>query len=271
MCRRLQPCSTSSAASQSSSSGCVGRAPLAPKSLGVATSPVAEVMLPQPVDDHPRRQRIGRIDDPLGQRQPPPLVVGRVGCAHLLSVAVESVGGFWWAEPTLPNATAIVRSAPALPPRGCIGSPRWSRFVARGAGGKHARIEHRLSRQLRQFRLRSFAARRPGGFGARLARRAGRSVERGGWLVPRPRTAADRGTWRDRACPIVASRRSSATAIVYSSASRSRYFSSRSRPQRTASIVTTSGNSSSTQPPPISLEIQLRPLPSCPSLMCSSR
>ena len=58
-----QPPSTNSAASQSSSSGCDGRPPLKPKSLGVRDDPLAEVVLPEPVDDHARRQRV-----PAGRR-----------------------------------------------------------------------------------------------------------------------------------------------------------------------------------------------------------
>jgi hypothetical protein len=34
------------------------------------TSPTPKVLLPDAVDDHPRRQRIAAIDDPLCQTEP---------------------------------------------------------------------------------------------------------------------------------------------------------------------------------------------------------
>ena len=53
-----QPLSRKSTASQSSSSGCVGRSPWMPKSSAVFTSAGAENLLPQAVDRHARGQRI---------------------------------------------------------------------------------------------------------------------------------------------------------------------------------------------------------------------
>ena len=65
-----QPERTNSAASQSSSSGWLGGSPWAPKSSTRLHQPGAEEHLPVAVDRHPRRQRIGRIDQPAGQAQP---------------------------------------------------------------------------------------------------------------------------------------------------------------------------------------------------------
>ena len=57
-------------ASQSSSSGCAGRRPWVPKSFSVSTRPRPKYDLPEPVDRHPRRERVRRVDEPAGQVQP---------------------------------------------------------------------------------------------------------------------------------------------------------------------------------------------------------
>ena len=57
-----QPSRISSEASQSSSSGCDGGSPRTPKSLGRGDDSAAEVMLPEPIHDHPARQRIARVE-----------------------------------------------------------------------------------------------------------------------------------------------------------------------------------------------------------------
>ena len=46
-----------------------------------ADDPAAEVVLPDPVDHHPRRQRVVRVGDPVGQFQP--AAPGRVGRERL--------------------------------------------------------------------------------------------------------------------------------------------------------------------------------------------
>ena len=39
----------------------------------------AEVMVPEPIDDHPRRERVGRVCHPGSEGQPP---LGVVGCCR---------------------------------------------------------------------------------------------------------------------------------------------------------------------------------------------
>ena len=64
------PIATNSTASQSSSSGWLGGSPCAPKSSTRLHQPGAEEHLPVAVHRHPRRQRIGRSDQPASQPQP---------------------------------------------------------------------------------------------------------------------------------------------------------------------------------------------------------
>ncbi len=56
-------------ASQSSSSGCEGRAPIRPKSLGVETSPRPKCSMPDAVDDRAPGERVPRVGEPAGQRR----------------------------------------------------------------------------------------------------------------------------------------------------------------------------------------------------------
>ena len=65
-----QPVRTNSVASQSSSSGMRRRLALRAEVLGRLHEAGAEVHLPEPVDRHPRSQRIRRIDKPLREAQP---------------------------------------------------------------------------------------------------------------------------------------------------------------------------------------------------------
>ena len=69
--RRLmsQPWSMKSRASQSSSSGWVGRCALLPEVFGRGDEAAAEEIRPQPVDEHAGSERMVRIGQPLGQPQ----------------------------------------------------------------------------------------------------------------------------------------------------------------------------------------------------------
>ena len=67
-----QPSRTSSSASQSSNSGWVGRLALGAEVVGRGDDPPAEVVLPEPVDDHPRGQVPGAVvgvGQPVRQRR----------------------------------------------------------------------------------------------------------------------------------------------------------------------------------------------------------
>ena len=69
----FQPLSISSFASQSSSSGCVGLLALDAEVARRGDDAAAEVVLPQPVDDHPGQQPAGavvHVGDPVRQRPP---------------------------------------------------------------------------------------------------------------------------------------------------------------------------------------------------------
>ena len=61
---------TNSAASQSSSSGCVGHSPCEPRSSSDLRESGAEELPPQAVDEDARGQRIVRRDQPVGQIEP---------------------------------------------------------------------------------------------------------------------------------------------------------------------------------------------------------
>ena len=67
---RLQPRATISAASQSSSSGCDGRPPLKPKSLGVSTRPVPKCACQSRLTMTRANSGIARAGDPGGQAFP---------------------------------------------------------------------------------------------------------------------------------------------------------------------------------------------------------
>ena len=65
-------------ASQSSSSGWLGGSARKPKSLGVFTRPVAEMMLPDPIHHHARGERVLRAGDGAGQFEPSAAVLETV-------------------------------------------------------------------------------------------------------------------------------------------------------------------------------------------------
>ena len=69
---RLQPRSTNSRDSQSSSFGCDGRSPVLPKFAGRAHQTHTEVMLPDAVHHDAGRQGMVGLSQPFGQGQTPP-------------------------------------------------------------------------------------------------------------------------------------------------------------------------------------------------------
>ena len=68
----------------------MGWSPIVPKSLGVATRPTPEMMLPEPIDQHAGRERLIRPEQPVGQCRAPTGRMGggfRVGQLVLVSCA----------------------------------------------------------------------------------------------------------------------------------------------------------------------------------------
>ncbi len=70
-CIRLQPQPprARSSASQSSSSGCVGRVPSAPEVAGRLDQATPEMLEPDPVREHPPHERMPAVDQVAGVRQ----------------------------------------------------------------------------------------------------------------------------------------------------------------------------------------------------------
>ncbi len=83
---RLQPCATNSLASQSSSSGCVGRSPRCPKSPSDADDAAAEMMMPDAVDEHARGERVLAVGEALREREP--AAAGRRAPADFSGIAL---------------------------------------------------------------------------------------------------------------------------------------------------------------------------------------
>ena len=78
----LQPRSMNSTASQSSNSGCDGRAALRAEIFDCLDDASAEKLFPDPVDGHAGRQRILPARQPSGQREPVGRLVGRQRREH---------------------------------------------------------------------------------------------------------------------------------------------------------------------------------------------
>ncbi len=91
-----------------------GRRAVEPEVAGRGDDPPAEVVLPDPVDHHPRRQRVGRVGDPARQGRADGRASGALGDP----------------SPGRPNP----RRSPtaALPAPSCVGSPRTSKWVGPG-------------------------------------------------------------------------------------------------------------------------------------------
>ena len=215
--------------------------------------PFAKMMLPQAVDDHPRRQRIGRIDDPAGQGQPPPLVAGQRARASRGFVQRE----LHRHNPQSPRRHHIAR----LHGIAAVEPPGLGRI-----GRENAGINLGGRREAVQVAFRAWSARRA----MRRPAPAHRLVNPPDRQPPRAsdrrRTAGDRRRW-----PPPANRRFLRQLRSCIPAAGGRHIALRDRgPSERRRSAPAAANSSSTQPRPGSAEIQLRLLPIWPSLMCSS-
>ena len=212
------------------------RAAVEAEVAGRGDDPLAEVVVPDPVDHHPRRQRIGRVADPARQGEP-----------------ALALGG------VLRRARAAGRSRrpPREPPRRPAASGR--RGGARGSG-----------RAGRTCRRRSTSSSRAGP-AARAARpcRAIRSARRAASSDVRPAGSCSVGLASAR----YGTRSSDEATTCHSPGFECRLdvivggqpvavtSSRRSRPQTTRSIVSARGHSIVTTPLPGTREIQLWLLP----------
>ena len=140
---------TSSAANQSSSSGCDGSSPLNPKLFGGADNSFTEMVQPQAIDNYARREGIARISDPRRILEPArrsPTIIWRRGQRSIEVCDDRHETGFHdWPRA---SAVAAVKQVKGLGgERSCPSSRRHPCPVARHWGPRDSPVRCSLPRR----------------------------------------------------------------------------------------------------------------------------